>query len=63
MVAGGGSCWQVVADGVRCGCWNRFGLNCAGVCLVSLFSFLFSVFNCVYLLVVVSICCQERLGG
>lgn len=27
------------------------------------FSFLFNVFNCVYLLIVVSICCQERLGG
>ena len=62
MVEGGGS----VGRWLGCELWGTscwVGLNCAGVCLVPLFLFLFNVFSCVYLLIVVSICCQERLGG
>lgn len=37
------------------------GLNCADVCLVPLFSFLFNVFSCVYLFVFVD-CCFHLLS-
>ena len=40
------------------------GVDLCGCVFGPSFSFfLFNVFNCVYLLIVVSICCQERLGG
>lgn len=62
MVAGGRSVGIWLRGEVwGTSCW--VGLNCADVCLAPLFLFLFNVFSCVYLLIVVSICCQKRLGG
>lgn len=38
------------------------GVELCGCVFGPSFSFLFNVFSCVYLLIVVSICCQEGLG-
>ena len=58
MVEGGGSVgrWLRVGEVWGTSCW--VGLNCAGCVWSLFFFFLFNVFSCVYLLIVVSICCQ-----